>query len=163
MPLAPPAPRRSRAGVVVATVLALALSGALVWSVVRFASANPDKANLGDPVFTVGSAKRFARQIDKHGPILFQDPLSLGRGRNLYVQHLGTDPDKGWSAIEARLPDDKACEVTWLLDRSSFVDCRGNRHPPDGEGLTTYPGTVENGRVRVDLRTGPSAATTSTS
>jgi hypothetical protein len=155
VPSAPrPAARRSPVGIVITTVIAVGLAALLVWSVVKFASQNPEKANLGDPVFNVGSAKRLAKEIDERGPFLFQDPLSLGRGRNLYIQHLGDDPDTGWSAIEARLPDSEACAVTWDLEREEFVDCRRNVHPPDGEGLTTYPGVVENGRVRVDLRTG---------
>jgi hypothetical protein len=148
---------------VIATVVGLGLSALLVWSVVRFASQNPEKANLGDPVFNVGSAERLSKEIDDDGPFLFQDPLSLGRGRNLYIQHLGDDPNAGWSAIEARLPDSEACAVTWDLEREEFVDCRSATHPPDGKGLTTYPGVVDNGQVRVDLRTGSSKGTTSTS
>lgn len=150
--------RRSPTAVVTAAVVALCVAAALVWSVVRFASQNPDKANLGDPVFNVGRADRLSREIDERGPFLLQDPLSLGRGRNLYIQHLGDDPGTGWSAIEARLPGEPACAVTWVRDRKAFVDCRGRRHRPDGAGLTTYPGTVADGQVRVDLRTGPSAA-----
>lgn len=147
----------------VVTVIGIGLSALLVWSVVKFASQNPEKANLGDPVFNVGGAERLSKEIDDRGPFLFQDPLSLGRGRNLYVQHLGDDPDTGWSAIEARLPDDEACAVTFDRDREEFVDCRGDAHPPDGEGLVTYPGAVKGGRVRVDLRTGSNNGTTSTS
>lgn len=163
MPSPPlPARRRSPVAILVTTTVGLGLSAALVWSVVNFASQNPDKANLGDPVFNVGSADRLSKEIDRRGPLLFQDPLSLGRGRNLYIQHLGDDPDKGWSAIEARLPDSEACAVTWVLDKDTFVDCRGKRHPPDGEGLVTYEGTVEGGQVRVDLRT-DTGTTTSTS
>lgn len=156
MPPAPrPSPPRRPAAVIIATVVALGLSALLIWSVVSFASKNPDQANLGSPVFNVGRAERLAGEIDDRGPFLFQDPLSLGRGRNLYIQHLGDDPDTGWSAIEARLPDDTACAVTWNLDQDAFVDCRGDRLPPDGTGLTTYPATVTNGQVSVDLRTDP--------
>ncbi len=147
----------------VVTVIGIGLSALLVWSVVKFASQNPEKANLGDPVFNVGGAERLSKEIDDRGPFLFQDPLSLGRGRNLYVQHLGDDPDTGWSAIEARLPDDEACAVTFDRGREEFIDCRGHAHPPDGEGLVTYPGVVKGGRVRVDLRTASFNGTTSTS
>lgn len=136
------------------------MSGAIVWWVVQFAADNPDKANLGSRVFNVGRADRLAKEVDDRGPFLFQDPLSTGRGRNLYIQHLGDDPDKGWSAIEARLPDDPECSVLWDLDRRTFVDCRQGTHPPDGEGLRTYPGAVEDNQVRIDLRT---SATTTTS
>jgi len=152
----PSAPRqaspRRPVAVVVTAIVALGLASLLVWSAVRFAAQNPDKANLGSNVFNVGNAQRLSREIDERGPFLFQDPLSLGRGRNLYIQHLGDDPETGWSAIEARRADDGTCAVTWSLDREVFVDCRGAQHPPDGTGLAVYPGTVEDGQVRVDLR-----------
>lgn len=134
-------------------VVACALAAALVWAVVRFASQNPDKVNLGSPVFNVGRAQRLARAVADGGPFLFQDPLSLGRGRNLYIQHLGGDPDAGWSAIEARLPGEPSCAVTWDRGKDRFVDCHGDGHPADGTGLTTYPGQVQDGQVQVDLRT----------
>lgn len=136
----------------IAALVAIAVSAALVWSVVRFASENPEKANLGDTVFQVGRAERLAREIDDRGPFLFQDPLSLGRGRNLYIQHLGDDPRTGWRAVEARLPDEPGCAVTWDRSRNAFVDCHGGRHEPDGSDLTTYPGTVAGDQVSVDLR-----------
>jgi hypothetical protein len=157
----PPARRptdRGAPATIVAAAVAVAVAAGMVWLVVRFASQNPDKANLGDPVFQVGRASRLAEEVDDRGPFLFQDPLSAGRGRNLYIQHLGDDPDEGWSAIEARLPDDPACAVEWDRARGEFVDCRDGRHPADGGGLTTYRGTVDDGQVSVDLRTGSGAA-----
>ena len=149
----PPRPARRRSGraVVVSSVLAVAVSAALIWTVVRFASQNPEEAGLGDPVFRVGRAERLSRDIAEDGPFLFPDPLS--RGRNLYVQHLGDDPDAGWVGVEARLPDDPACPVQWDAEGGWFVDCRDGTHPPDGAGLTTYDGTVEDGKVSFDLRT----------
>ncbi|MGH9177956.1 MAG: hypothetical protein ACRD0N_05310 [Acidimicrobiales bacterium] len=162
----PPQDRRARPGrspaVMVATVLAVLVSAALMWSVVRFASENPDKANLGDPVFQVGRAERLAEEIDDRGPFLFQDPLARGGGRNLYVQHLGDDPDEGWLAVEARRPDRPACVVEWDLEAETFVDCDGDRFPADGEGLTTYHGTVEGGQVSIDLRTASAEDETAT-
>jgi hypothetical protein len=148
-------PRQQRPFVLVATLLAVLAGAGVMWSVVRYASENPDKANLGDRVFQVGRAERLAREVDDRGPFLFQDPLFRGTGRNLYVQHLGEDPDKGWLAVEARLPDQPACAVVWDRDDAEFVDCEDGRHPPDGTGLTTYPGSVANGQVSVDLRTRP--------
>jgi hypothetical protein len=149
--------------VLVATAVAVLVSAALMWSVVRFASENPEKANLGDPVFQVGRAERLAREIDDRGPFLFQDPLARGGGRNLYVQHLGDDPDEGWLAVEARRPDRPDCVVQWDLEVDAFVDCDDTRFPADGEGLTTYEGTVAAGEVSIDLRTsGAGSKSTST-
>ena len=147
-----PARRRSGRTAAAGALLGVVVSAALVLSVVRYAAQNPEKANLGDRVFEVGSAERLAREVDDRGPFLFQDPLSRGRGRNLYMQHLGGDPDKGWLAVEARLPGQPGCTVTWDRARATFVDCHGTTHPEDGSGLTTYPATVEHGVVSVDLR-----------
>jgi hypothetical protein len=152
----PPRPTRRRSGtaVTVSSVLAVAVAAALIWAVVRFASENPEKAGLGDTVFQVGKAERLARTVADDGPFLVQDPLSSGRGRNVYVQHLGDDPDTGWVAVEARLPGDAGCVVEWDRVDERFVDCRGGVHPPDGDGLRTYPAEVTDGQVSVDLRTG---------
>ena len=150
-PRPPVRPGRTPA-IVISTLVAIGVSGALVWSVVRFASENPEKANLGDPVFQVGRAERLAGEIDDDGPFLFQDPLSLGRGRNLYIQHLGNDPEAGWLAVEARLPDEPGCAVTWDRARRAFIDCHGARHRADGGDLITYRGKVTDGQVSVDLR-----------
>ena len=144
----------------VSTGVSLALSAGVVWWVVQFAAEHPDKANLGSRVFNVGRADRLAKEVDDRGPFLFQDPLSAGTGRNLYIQHLGDEPEQGWSAIEARLPDDPGCVVQWDRDQERFVDCQGGRYPPDGEGLRTYPGSVEDNQILIDLRT--KASTTST-
>ncbi|HET7486983.1 MAG TPA: hypothetical protein VFJ85_03580 [Acidimicrobiales bacterium] len=157
----PPPPRRARRStvtMVVGTSVTLAMAAAVVWAVVSFASKNPDKANLGSPTFEVGRATRLAKAIGDGGPFLFQDPLSLGRGRNIYLQHLGSDPDTGWSAIEARLPAEPSCTIAWKQARAAFVDCHGAAHPADGKGLVTYPATVDNGHVRVDLRTATTTA-----
>ncbi|MGH9152579.1 MAG: hypothetical protein ACRD03_09320, partial [Acidimicrobiales bacterium] len=131
---------------------ALALAAGLIWAVVRFASENPEKAGLGDTVFRVGRAERLARTIADDGPFLVQDPLSAGRGRNVYVQHLGGDPDEGWLAVEARVPGDPGCAVSWDRGQESFADCRDTGYPADGAGLTTYPAEVTDGEVSVDLR-----------
>ena len=140
---------------VVGTAASLLLSAGLIWSAVRFASQNPEEAGLGDSVFQVGRADRLARRIAADGPFVFPDPLE--RGRTLHVQHLGNDPDTGWLGVEARLPGDLDCLVEWDAGEERFVDCRGASYPPDGKGLTTYPGQVVDGSVSIDLRTGAAA------
>lgn len=143
----------------ISTGLSLVLSAGVVWWVVQFAAENPDKANLGSRVFNVGRADRLAKEVDDRGPFLFQDPLSAGTGRNLYIQHLGDDPEQGWSAIEARRPDDPGCVVQWDLDQEEFVDCQGATYPTDGEGLRIYAGTVKDNQIIIDLRTSTTTTT----
>jgi len=143
--------RRSRA-LVVTTVVGLALAAVLVLVAVRFAADNPEKANLGSSVLPL-DAHRVAKEVRERGPVLFPDPLR--RGREIYVQHLGEDPDTGWLAVRAYAAKvDVDCLLRWSRGRQAFLDpCTGRTYPPGGEGLTTYPAPVSGGVVRVDLRT----------
>ena len=117
--------------------------------VLRLTRTEGAKVKLASDVFRVGSARHFAAEIAEDGPLLFQDPLARGTGRNIYVQHLGADPSTGWIAVEA--PRNTSCDVTW--NGRGFVDCAGD-HGPDGRDLRSYPATVARGVVTVDLRTG---------
>ncbi|MGH9156192.1 MAG: hypothetical protein ACRD1K_10255 [Acidimicrobiales bacterium] len=150
MTLPPRRRDRSRA-VVLGSVVAAVVAAVLMFAVVRFAADNPDKANLGSPVLRLG-AGRLAAEIADGGPVLFQDPLD--RHREVFVQHLGDDVDRGWSAIGAYGSTVSAeCLLRWDGSGQRFVDpCTGAAFPPDGAGLTTYPATVSDGTVSVDLR-----------
>jgi hypothetical protein len=150
--------RRRTRSIVAAAVTALAATALVVVFVVQFASRRPDDVNLGDKRFVVGRADRFAERIDEQGaPILFKDPLTSKPGRELYVQHLGTDEKKGWLAVEAYAPGQRQlkCILQWDTATDEFVDpCTRARFPADGTGLTTYRGTVdERTAVIIDLRT----------
>jgi hypothetical protein len=146
--------RRTRL-IVGASIAGVVLTAAFVAYVVQVASSRPSEVNLGDEVFPVGSAERFADRIAADGPILFKDPLTPRAGREVYVQHLGTDVEEGWLAIDAYPPDDRrlACLLQWKDDE--FQDpCGGGSFPADGSGLRTYPGDVDDrGIVVIDLRT----------
>lgn len=145
--------RPDRARLIVAgSLLALAFTGVLLFFVVRFASRNPDQANLGPRLFRVGDAARLAREIDARGPFLFKDPLN--REREVYVQHVGDDPNAGWSAIRAYASRETVeCLLRWDPGSGRFVDpCTTQSFPATGEGLTTYPAQVDRGVVSVDLR-----------
>lgn len=136
----------------------LALTTILVLFTVRFASQRPDDINLGDKRFVVGRADRFAERIDsQRAPILFKDPLTSRPGRELYVQHLGTDDKVGWLAIEAYAPGPRKleCILDWNRDDQQFRDpCTDQTYPADGTGLRTYPGEVDDRTaVVIDLRT----------
>ena len=98
----------------------------------------------------------FAKAIRRDGPILFKDPLTSKPGRELYVQHLGDDEEKGWIAVEAYSPGERklACLLTWDAKAYEFVDpCSKERYPADGTGLRVYPGEVDDRTaVIIDLR-----------
>ena len=150
-------PRRTRM-VVGAAVVGVVLAAVLVLLVVRFASERPDDVNLGNEVFEVGRADVFARAIERGGPILFKDPLTSRAGREVYVQHLGGDEDEGWLALDAYAPGaprEERCILEWDPEGEVFTDpCGDGEVPPDGEGVRTYPGEVDDrGVVIIDLRT----------
>lgn len=132
---------------------ALAVAGAiaLMILVLRLAHTQAAKSQLGDTVFAVGRASVFAPKIDKDGPLLFPDLRDRSTKLNVYVQHIGTGPYRGWLAFDAHTSD-VGCLVS--LDRRTHQlrDCHGVVYPPDGTGLTHYEVTVDHaGKVTVDL------------
>lgn len=140
-----------RRQVVVMSLIALAFAGALLFLVVQYASKNPDAANLGSEVIKL-DAERTAKQVAETGPYALQDPSG---DRDVYLQHVGDDPEAGWVLVLAYPPGeaDKKCAVVWDVERDRFeAPCSKRTYPPDGSGLTTYPAPVEEGRVVIDLR-----------
>ena len=108
---------------------------------------------LGDDRFREVDAVRGAERIETDGtPLIFGD--LVGSDRPIYLQHLGSDPNEGWVAIEAVIADTDSCVAQWEPREEVFVDdCSDARYPPDGTGLITYEATVDDdGRVVVDLR-----------
>lgn len=108
---------------------------------------------LGDDTFADLDAARTADRIASSGPVIFSD-VSGNRTRDIYVQHLGDDPKRGWLAFDARKPGaTRDCYVEWKPAERHFVDrCDKSIIPPDGTGLTQYSATVdEKGKVVIDL------------
>ena len=106
----------------------------------------------GSPVFDAGRTDSQAPAIERDGPILLGDVA--GGDRDVYLQHLGDDEDRGWLALDTRAPGaSRDCAVRWIPADEVFEDpCSGRRYPPDGEGLRQYPVDVRDGRLTVDLR-----------
>ena len=94
-----------------------------------------------------------AARIDKDGdlPILYPD--LVGRDRNLFVQHLDDDPDKGWVTFSAFDPDDPTCAIEIDREAKLLVNACDPEvtYPLDGQGLRFYPTVVDGGRVIVDI------------
>ena len=139
--------------IVIAAILA-------VVALVKLASSGTVKNQLGAPTFLAGRARDYAPQVDAQGPILFND--LLGKGRPVYLQHLGPDPKLGWVAIQAIVPGQPArCVLKW--DHGFKNPCSSDAYPADGAGLVRYPATVlPSGRIDVDLRQPLPASTTIT-
>jgi hypothetical protein len=151
------APRRSqstrRTVVLGVTVAATLVGGLLLVSVL--ANRGTVRPQLGDEQFRAGRTDVLADRIRDDGPALFSG-LGAGRGRDIYVQHLGAKDAKGWVAVAARAPgqDDRTCSLTWT--GTAFRDpCTRQEFPADGTGLDRYPtrvGGADHRFLYVDLR-----------
>lgn len=114
------------------------------------------EVRLGDDRFTFGDAEAKAPTIARDGPVLFSD---VGGGsRDIFVQHLGEDPNAGWYAFDARRADQpRDCTYRWDAAATQFTNpCDGTVVPADGTGLRQYLVVVDaDGKVQVDLRSEP--------
>ena len=141
------------------------VSGVVLMAFVVWATGqNSDgrQLRLGDSQFQDITADRMAKRIADGGPVLFPD-VSDNRTRDIYVQHIGTDPKTGWFAFDARRPGaPRECFLEWQRDRSVFVDrCDGSEVSADGAGLRQYPAVVNSdGKVVIDFNASPDTSTT---
>lgn len=135
------------AGVSVVLILAV------TFLVAQAANRGDVEIRLGDDRYNAGQVESIAEDIEDHDglPLLFQD--LVGGDRNIYVQHLSGNPQRGWVAFGAFDPDDPSCAVE--LDREAKVlvnACDDDvTYPLDGTGLRHYPTQVEANRLYVDL------------
>lgn len=137
----------------VALVGVVVLFGTLGLASVALSGRNSPDLQLGDQTFRAGRAETLAERIAETGPRLFAD-VSGRKDRDLLLQHLGDDPDTGWSAFLAA-PIDKPRDCTWVwqADEDLFrAKCdRSRTAPADGTGLPQFKVTVIDGQVDVDL------------
>lgn len=124
----------------------------LVTQLDQLGSGETAEIELGQPVFTVGQAEEIAEPIADQGPLFLPD---AARGdRDVYLQHLGDDPNSGWLAFAVRPPAaERDCFVEWQADDRTFVDnCDGTVYPESGEGLTQYAVSVSpDGALTINL------------
>lgn len=145
----------TRSLVLAAVGLTIGIVAVLALFVVAIPSLTEDgrvQVNLGDERFAAGRAEARATTIAEGGPILFPDVA--GGQRDIYLQHLGDDPEAGWLAFDARRPGQgQDCTLVWRPDEGDFEDpCDGSVVPPDGEGLVAYPVELDDeGNLTIDL------------
>jgi hypothetical protein len=158
VPPARSSPAMSRAtALAVSGVLGLLTLVMLLALVVKL-STDSGGNTLGDETFDA-NASVLASQIERDGPILFPD--LLGKGKDIYVQHLGEDRKEGWRAFRATAGADRnrTCTLQWDRQARRFNDpCEAGRtYPEDGAGLEQYVVTVQgSNKLVVDLkRTAP--------
>ncbi len=151
----------TRSGLILG-VTAAVLAGGLFLLFSWLSSTGKVEVRLGDDVFEAGRTDRIATEIADRGPILYSDVA--GGTRDLYLNHLGDEPDEGWVAFSAQQPGAaRDCFLRWSDEEGVFVDeCDGAEFPPDGEGLTRYEVFLEDDgeQVVVDINGVRSATTT---
>ena len=152
------------AGVGVVAALAIA------FGVAQLASQGKVDVRLGSDTFAEQDAEDAAERIAEDGPILYAD--AAGGDRDIVLQHQGDDPNEGWIALAARPPGAaRECTIQSrdrdepfrLLNTDGEVSeaCDGTEFPPSGEGLPSYPVTVDaDGKLDVDLNAEDRATST---
>jgi len=152
------------AGVGVVAALAIA------FAVAQLASQGKVDVRLGSDTFADQQADEAADEIAERGPIVYAD--AAGSDRDIVLQHRGDDPTDGWIALAARPPGvSRECTIQSrdrdepfrLLDPDGEVTdaCDGREFPPSGEGLPSYPVTVDaDGKLDVDLNAEDRATST---
>jgi hypothetical protein len=156
----------ARRALAVATIGVLVLLGGLFLASLALSSRKSTDLRLGDATFQGGGAARLAAEIADRGPIFYGD-VSGEKDRDIILQHLGSNPDKGWYAFLAA-PTDKPRSCTWKYQKRSRrfrATCDHSRFAPaNGAGLTQFPVMVQEGKLSVDLNAdaGPSTRSGST-
>lgn len=118
-------------------VIALAVGLGAGFLMLRLADSGGVDVRLGDAEFSAGSAESRSDDIAEGGPLLFADPNS---DRDIFVQHLGEDPNRGWLVFETRWPGSpSSCSLTWEVASRQFV------LPPDSEECRGLPRAEADG------------------
>ena len=136
---------------IVYTVVSIGLGVGLVFAVVSLAGSDQIEVRLGDDDFNAGDAENLAAEIAERGPVPWA-PLS--RGRSIWINHIGDDPEKGWFAFDVQSPGAIGdCVVDWDADRKLFIDTcdPGLVYSATGEGLTQFGVWVDDGDLIVDV------------
>lgn len=117
-------------------VVAVAVGLGAGFLMLRLADSGGVDVRLGDAEFLAGSAESRSDDIAEGGPLLFPDPNS---DRDIFVQHLGEDPNRGWLVFETRWPGSpSSCSLTWEAASRQFV-------PPDSEECRGLPRAEADG------------------
>lgn len=153
----------------VALIGVIVLFGTLALVTFALKGRNSPDLRIGDQTFHAGNAKQLAERIadtgKDGGPRLYGD-VSGRKDRDMILQHLGSDPDTGWSAfLAAPIDKPRDCTWEWQRARSQFrASCDHSRTAPaDGAGLPQFKVTVRGGKVDVDLNAADRPSTTTTS
>jgi hypothetical protein len=139
------------AGLVVGIVLVLVV---FILAIPNLTESGQVEVQLGPESYDAGPAAERADEIADRGPILLPDVAS--NDRDIYLQHVGDDPNSGWFVFDAREADaSRDCTLEWRGAARTFYDpCDGSSIGETGDGLTQYTVEVTDaGRVVITFRT----------
>ncbi len=139
-------------GLVFALILVLLV---FIFAIPNLTSSGKVQPQLGPERFDAGAATDRAAEIAERGPFLLPDVA--GHDRDVFIQHVGTNPRDGWLAFAARQTGaSRDCTLEWHTEQDEFVDpCDGATVDANGDGLTQYSVEVsDTGEVIVDFRSG---------
>jgi hypothetical protein len=140
---------------------AVVVAGVILVFVVWLAGQSGDvEIQLGDRDFRDINAAGLAEEVAAGGPILWSDVA--GGERDIILNHLGDDPQRGWHAFDARpTGETRDCNFEWddsidlfvlLPDTDDAVCSNGTATATgEGDGVTIYPVDVVDGGLRVDI------------
>lgn len=147
------APPRQIIFLFIATILGLVAMYFLFTRTSDLAQSGDVQLQIGDQVFAPGNIDRLSEDIEaQETPLFFGDVA--GGDRDIFLQHIGDEPDTGWFAFAVR-PNDapRDCFIVWASGENLFnYNCDDRTFPADGEGLFQYPVVInDNGEITVDL------------
>ena len=158
------APPRQLVFLFIATVLGIVAMVFLVTRTADLAQSGDVQINIGDEVFAPGNIDRLSADIEAQStPRLFSDPS--GGDRDIWLQHIGDQPESGWYAFAVRPADaPRDCFVQWQVEDQEFTyNCDDRTFPADGTGLFQYPVSIAaNGEITIDLNAADRESTTTT-
>lgn len=142
---------------VAVAVVGVTVALGVAFLVANLASRGDVDVRLGDDRFEAGNVEGLLADItEREAPLGFND-VALFR-RPIWVDNVGRDPDEGWVAFGAFVPDQPECIVQFVRDEGLYVveeaaGCDGSMtYPRTGEGLRQFPTEVVDGDLFVDLR-----------
>ena len=142
--MSPVAPSGNHAGraLAVATISVIVLMGGLFLGSLILSNRKAADLRLGDTTFQGGGTARLAAEIAARGPIFYGD-VSGQKDRDIILQHVGSNADRGWYAfLAAPVNKPRSCTWQWQKKRQRFRAACDHRltAPADGAGLTRLPG-----------------------
>lgn len=138
---------------VLVAVVGVAIALGVAFGVATLAGRGDVEVRLGDDRFEPGDARDILDDIQERGaPLGFNDVARFQRP--IWVDNAGDDPDIGWIAVGAFVPDQPDCLVQWQAQRDRYVaECDESiTFPRSGAGLRQFPTEVVAGRLFVNLQ-----------